>query len=123
MVKMLKRIPCFTKAEPLSTKMSNFFPLTKRISVNLGGNPPISVSTRFPFGTPKFVISPIQPMQDYTDQETTEVVSFASSLVVEAMRVFITQKMGGSEELRTKLERAESDLAAAQKAATTEPRH
>ena len=34
------------------------------------------------------------------------------------MRVFITQKMGGSEELRTKLERAESDLAAAQKAAT-----
>lgn len=37
---MLKWVPCFSKVEPLSTKMSDFFPLTKRISVNLDDNPP-----------------------------------------------------------------------------------
>lgn len=81
MAEMLKRIPYFTAAKPSSTKMSDFFPLTKRILVNLDGNPPISVVARLPFGTPESVISRIQPMQDYIAQETTEVVSFASSLV------------------------------------------
>ncbi|KAL6335990.1 hypothetical protein AAG906_003617 [Vitis piasezkii] len=36
MMEMLRRVPCFTNAEPPSTKMSDFFPLTKWISVNLG---------------------------------------------------------------------------------------
>ena len=38
-MEMLKRVPCFTDAEAPSTKMSNFFPITKQISVNMGGNP------------------------------------------------------------------------------------
>lgn len=53
MVEMLKHIPCFTDAEPPSTKMSDFFPPTKRISVNLGGDLPSFVSARLPFGTPE----------------------------------------------------------------------
>lgn len=40
MMEMLRRVPCFTDVEPHSTKMSDFFPLTKRISMNLGGDPP-----------------------------------------------------------------------------------
>lgn len=78
---MLKWIPYFTAAKPSSTKMSNFFLLTKWILVNLDGNPPISVVARLPFGTPESIISRIQQMQDYIAQETTKVVSFASSLV------------------------------------------
>ncbi|KAL6334747.1 hypothetical protein AAG906_021406 [Vitis piasezkii] len=31
MMEMLRRVPCFTDAEPPSTKMSDFFPLTKWI--------------------------------------------------------------------------------------------
>ena len=30
MMEILKRVSCFTDAEPPSTKMSDFFPLTKR---------------------------------------------------------------------------------------------
>ena len=41
-MEMLRRVPCFTDAESPSTKMSDFFPLTKRISVNLGGEPLVS---------------------------------------------------------------------------------
>lgn len=40
MIEMLRRVLCFTDAEPPSIKMSDFFPLTKRISVNLGSDPP-----------------------------------------------------------------------------------
>lgn len=75
MMEMLKRVPCFTDAEPFSTKMSDLFPLTKRILVNLGEEPPVFVSTRLPFSTPEFVISRIQLLLDYTVQETTEVVT------------------------------------------------
>lgn len=81
MMELLKRVPCFTKVEPPSIKMLEFFSLTKRISMNIDGNPPISIAARLPFGTPKFVVSRIQPMQDYIAQETTEVVSLAPSLV------------------------------------------
>ncbi|KAL6312623.1 hypothetical protein AAG906_006768 [Vitis piasezkii] len=35
LMEMLKEVSCFTDAEAPSTKMSNFFPLTKRISVNM----------------------------------------------------------------------------------------
>ena len=44
-MEMLKHVSCFTDAEPPSTKISDFFPLTKRISMNLGGDPPTFVST------------------------------------------------------------------------------
>ena len=39
-MEMLKRMSCFTDVEPPSTKMLDFFPFTKRISVNLGCNLP-----------------------------------------------------------------------------------
>ena len=52
MMEMLKGVPCFTDAEAPSTRMSNFFPLTKRVSVNMGGDPPAFVKARLPFGTP-----------------------------------------------------------------------
>lgn len=52
MVELLKQVPCFTKVEPPSTKMLDFFSLTKRISMNIDENLPISVTTRLPFGTP-----------------------------------------------------------------------
>ena len=81
MMELLNRVPCFTKVEPLSIKMLEFFSLTKRISMNIDGNPPISIAARLPFGTPESVVSRIQPMQDYIAQETTEVVSLAPSLV------------------------------------------
>lgn len=40
MIEILKCLPCFTNVESPSTKMSNFFPLTKWISMNLGCDPP-----------------------------------------------------------------------------------
>ena len=49
--------------------------------MNIDGNPPISIAARLPFGTPKFVVSRIQPMQDYIAQEAIEMVSLAPSLV------------------------------------------
>ena len=75
---MLRRVLCFIDAKPPSTKMSNFFPLTKQISVNLGGDPSAFVSARLPFDTPESAISHIQQLQDYTVLETTEVVIFSS---------------------------------------------
>ena len=48
-MEILKGVSCFTDAEAPSTKMSNFFSLTKRVSVNMRGNPP--ASARLPFGT------------------------------------------------------------------------
>lgn len=57
MMEMLKRVSCFTNAEAPSTKMSNFFPLTKRISVNMGSDPPTFVSAWLPFGTPESIVS------------------------------------------------------------------
>ena len=49
LMEILKGVSCFTDAEAPSTKMSNFFSLTKRVSVNMRGNPP--ASTQLPFGT------------------------------------------------------------------------
>lgn len=40
MMQMLRRVPCFTNTELLSTKMSDFFPFTKWVSVSLVGDPP-----------------------------------------------------------------------------------
>lgn len=75
MMEMLRRVPCFTNTELLSTKMSAFFPFTKWVSVSLVGDSPTSVTARFSLGTPKFVVSHIQLLQDCTAQETTKVVS------------------------------------------------
>ena len=52
MMKMLKGVPCFTDAEAPSTRMSDFFPLTKRVSVNIGSDPPAFIKAQLPFGTP-----------------------------------------------------------------------
>ena len=48
-MEMLKGVPCFTDSKAPSTKISDFFPLTKRISMNMGGDPPSFVSAQFPF--------------------------------------------------------------------------
>ena len=75
MMEMLKHMSCFTDAEPPFTKMSDLFPFTKRISMNLGGDPPIFVSTRLPFGTPESTTSRIQQLRDCMVQETAKVVT------------------------------------------------
>lgn len=75
MMEILKRVPCFSDAEPPSTKMLDFFPLTKRISVNLGGEPPVFVSARLPCGTPESGVSCIQLLQNCIVQEIAEVVN------------------------------------------------
>ena len=77
MVEMLKQIPCFIEAKPPSTKMSDFFPLTKWISLNLEGDPPVFVSAWLPFSTPESIVSYIQLMQGYTAQKTVEVANLA----------------------------------------------
>ena len=74
MMEMLKHVPCFTDSEAPYTKMSDFFPLTKRISVNMGDDPPSFVPAPLPFGTPKSVVFPIQQLQEWTVSETIEVV-------------------------------------------------
>ena len=38
-MEMMKGVSCFTDAEAPSTKMSDFFPLTKRVSLNMGSDP------------------------------------------------------------------------------------
>ena len=56
-MEMLKEVACFTDAEAPSTRMSDFFPLTNQVSVNMGGDPPAFVKARLPFGTPKSAVS------------------------------------------------------------------
>ena len=74
LMEMLKGVPCLTDAEAPSKRMSDFFPLTKRVSVNMGGDPPAFVKAWLPFGTPEFVVSCIQHLQEWTIPETVEVV-------------------------------------------------
>ena len=62
MIEMLRRVSCFIDAEPPSTKMLDFFSLTKWISVNLGGDPPTFFLAQLPFGMSKSVISRIQQL-------------------------------------------------------------
>ena len=57
--------------------IGDLFPATQWVSVDLGGNPSISFVAQLPFGTLKFVVSRISPMQDCTTVETVEVVSLA----------------------------------------------
>ena len=86
-MEMLKGVPCFTDSEAPSIKMSDFFLLTKRVFVNMGGDPPAFVKARLPFGTPESAVSCIQHLQEWTIPEIAEVVItsllfFSSSLVV-----------------------------------------
>lgn len=73
-MEMLKGESCFMDAETPSTKMSEFFSLTKRVSANMGGDPPIFVKARLPFGTPESSVSCIQHLHEWTIPETAEVV-------------------------------------------------
>ncbi|RVW83249.1 hypothetical protein CK203_039619 [Vitis vinifera] len=95
--------------------MSDFFPLTKQVSVNMGGDPPTFVSAWLPFGTPESVVSCIQHLQEWMVPKTTEVVVvgirymmhthaqlFKRLEVAEAMRAFISHHPGGIEEMRLK---------------------
>ena len=54
--------------------MSDFFPLTKRVSVTMGGDPPAFVKARLHFGTLESAVSCIQHLQEWTIPETAEVV-------------------------------------------------
>ncbi|RVX05839.1 hypothetical protein CK203_023907 [Vitis vinifera] len=129
MMEMLKEVSCFTNAEAPSTRMSDFFPLTKRVSMNMGGDPPAFVKARLPFGTPESAVSCIQHLQEWTIFNTAEVVMvgirymmhtceqlFKRLEVAEAMRAFISHHPSGVEEMRSRLEKAEAELAATQKA-------
>lgn len=73
-MEIMKRMSCFTIAEPPPMKMSDLFPFTKQVSVSLGGDPPASVTTQLPLGMPKSAVSCIQLLQDFTAQETAKVV-------------------------------------------------
>ena len=57
LMEILKGVSYFTDAEAPSTKMFDFFPLTKRVSVNMGGDPLAFVLARLSFGTPESVVS------------------------------------------------------------------
>lgn len=81
MMEMLRRVPCFTDVEPFLTKMLDFFSLTKRISVNMGGDPPVFVTAQFPFNMLESVVFRIQQLQDCMVQETAEVVIFSTFLL------------------------------------------
>ena len=47
-MEMLKGVPCFTDAEAPSTRMFDFFLLTRRVSENIGGDPPAFVNAQLP---------------------------------------------------------------------------
>lgn len=59
MVEMLRQVPCFTDVELPSTKMLDFFPLTKQILVNLVGDPPVSVIAQLLLGILESAVSRI----------------------------------------------------------------
>ena len=87
MMEMLKGVSCFTDAEAPSTKMSDFFLLTKWVFVNMGGNPSTFVKARLHFSTPESTVSCIQHLQEWTIPEIAEVVipfvlPFPSSLAM-----------------------------------------
>ena len=62
--------------EPPAPGLDALFPLTHLHFVNLPGDPPITVMSRLPHGTLKSVLRCIDLMQQYTIEETAEVVKF-----------------------------------------------
>ena len=88
-MEILKGVSCFTNAEAPSMRMSNFFPLTKWVSVNMGGDPPTFVKARLSFGTPESAVSCIQHLQEWKIPETAEVVIFSVLLSPSSLAIFI----------------------------------
>ncbi|KAL6315266.1 hypothetical protein AAG906_000348 [Vitis piasezkii] len=98
MMEMLKGVSCFTDAEAPSTKMSDFFPLTKLVSVNMGGDIPTFVKARLFFGTPESVIvAGIRYMMRTREQ------LFKRLEVAKAMQAFISHHSGDIEEMSLNL--------------------
>ncbi|RVX10453.1 hypothetical protein CK203_016853 [Vitis vinifera] len=80
MAALLKQVSCFTETEPLLINMVNFFPLTKQVLADLGGNPLVNVAAQLSYGTPESIVSRIQPMQDYSAHETKKCEELCSKL-------------------------------------------
>lgn len=57
--------------------MGVLFPATRRVSMDLDGDPNISFVTRLAFGTLESVVPWILPMQDYIVVETTKLVNLS----------------------------------------------
>lgn len=81
MKEILKQTSNFTDLESHPTKMSDFFPATKRLSVNMGDDPLVFVTARLLFSTRKSAIARIQQLQECTAREIAEVVNFLTSLL------------------------------------------
>ncbi|KAL6331195.1 hypothetical protein AAG906_009623 [Vitis piasezkii] len=86
---LLKQVSCFTTPE--------FF-------VDMLGNPPITAAPCLPHDTPEYFLLCIQPMQQYTAVETTEVaVAVIHNMMRQrTMRAFFTQRLDNNKELRTR---------------------
>ena len=70
--KLLKRIPSFTKREPLVQNMGVLFSVTQRIPIEIDDNPSRFFKARLPYSTPDITIA---RMQNYTAFEMAKVVS------------------------------------------------
>ncbi|RVW19489.1 hypothetical protein CK203_116505 [Vitis vinifera] len=132
MMEMLKGVSCFTDAEAPSTKMSDFFLLTKWVFVNMGGmddsrdcrsGNPFCAAFSFFFSNAfsiawyylRLLLHCLGCGRHMLYDATREQL-FKWLEVAEAMRAFISYHPGGIEEMRSRLERVEADLATAQKA-------
>ncbi|KAL6322013.1 hypothetical protein AAG906_003155 [Vitis piasezkii] len=94
--------------------MFDFFLLTKCVSVNMGGNTPAFVKERLPLACRVRRVLYTTP-KEWTIHEAA-VVLFKRLEVAEAMRAFISQHLGDIDELHARLEKVETELAAARKA-------
>ena len=73
--KLLKRIPSFTKREPLVQNMGVLFSVTQRIPIEIDDNPSRFFKARLSYSTPDIDTACIARMQDYTAFEMAKVVS------------------------------------------------
>ncbi|RVW25247.1 hypothetical protein CK203_108206 [Vitis vinifera] len=62
MVELLKQVPCFTESEGLVNNIGDLFSTTRRVSMDLSGDPNISFVARLPFNTLDSIASHILPM-------------------------------------------------------------
>lgn len=56
-IELLKQVPCFIETKALMTHMGDFFFATKRVTVDLDGDSPISFVAKLSFGTLESVVS------------------------------------------------------------------
>ncbi|RVW64612.1 hypothetical protein CK203_048494 [Vitis vinifera] len=104
MMEMLKCVSCFTDVEPPSTKMSDFFPFTKRVSVNLSGDTLVFVLAQLHFRimhTSLVGSNPVSVVSSswwlvFTSWSVSAHLLFERLEVAEAMRAFISHRMGGA---------------------------